>query len=173
MTRKKNNRRNAKNRRNFVAIPFTAQITLSTLASVTAILTTTIATLAEDLFIISVDALWSLRDLTPGEGPIEVGFAHDDLTVAEVQEALNAELVDPDDIITRERARRPVRRVGIFSGLGESETLNDGRVLRQAIKFMIGDGHTLNCYALNRSGATLTTGAIVHINGTIFGRWQR
>ncbi len=166
-------KKRGKNRRGFVAIPFTAQITLSTLASVTAILTTTVAELAEDLFIISIDALWSLRDLTPGEGPIEVGFSHDDLSTSEVQEALNAELVDPDDIITRERARRPVRRVGMFSGLAESEVLNDGRVLRSRIKFMIGDGHTMNVYALNRSGATLTTGAIVHINGTIFGRWQR
>ncbi len=166
-------RKKKTNRRGFVAIPFTSTITLSTLAANTVIMASTVGTLLEDLFIMSVDALWTLRDLTAGEGALEFGYAHDDLSVSEVAEALNAELVDPDDIITKERSRRPVRRVGVFPGLNTEETFNDGRVHRQKVKFVVGDGHTLNTYVINRSGGTLTTGAIVTINGTIFGRWLR
>ncbi len=169
-------RRYAKNRRkNFVAIPFDTSLTLLTLANETVLQNGIFgSSLGEDLFVISIDCYWALRGGTTGEVPIGVGFSHSDLTVAEVAECLGAELTDPDDIIQRERARRPVRRAGMF-GLGAStgKELNNGVAVRTKMRMSVGDGHNVNCWARNQFGASLTTGAIVEVHGTLYGRWQR
>ncbi len=168
-------KRTGKNRQGFVAIPFNSSIALSTLANNTVLSTALFGSaFGEDIFIISIDSTWHIDALTDGQGPIDVGFAHSDLTVDEVSEALSAELTDPDDIIQKERARRPVRRSGIFHGkVGGNESLNDGKPIRTKMKFSVGDGHQINFWQQNLSGATLTTGATVRVSGTIFGRWQR
>ncbi len=166
-------RRKSRRSRGFVAIPFFTEITLSTLAQNTA-LAQALLTLGEDLYALSIDCLWSLKGLTPGEGPVSVGFAHGDLTVAEITETLDASVSDPDDIIAKERARRPVRRAGLFSGIAATENLNNGVPVRTKLRFSVGDGHSINAFAVNRSGAApLTTGGIVVLAGTIYGRWQR
>ncbi len=167
-------RKSSKNRKNFVAIPFTGQFALSTLLT-DVVLTGPLfsSVFGEDIFIISVDCLWALRGHTAGETPLEFGFAHGDLSVTEIAEALNAELTDPDDIIAKERARRPVRRVGTFGGSIADPVFNDGNSKRSTIKFSVGDGFALNAYLLNNSGATLTTGGILEFAGTLYGRWQR
>ncbi len=166
------NRKRSKRRKGFQAINFSGALALSTLADDT-VLSGGFFTLGEDFFIISMDTLCALRGLTAGEGPIHVGFAHGDLSVGEVEEALQAEVTDPDDIIARERGRRPVRPFGVFPGLNTNEALNDGVPLRKKIKLSIGDGHIPSFYAANRSGAALTTGAIIEFVGTLYGRWQR
>ncbi len=170
MTKKKFKR----NRKGFVAIPFSGTLALGTLADETVIKADLTAVFGEDLYIISVDALWALRDHTPGETPLQLGFSHGDLSTAEVLENLNAEVINPDDIIAKERARRPVRTVGHFSkgGVGE-QTLNDGKLLRTKVKFMVGNGFSLSFWVCNRNGSSLTTNAIVEINGVIYGRWVR
>ncbi len=162
-----------KKRSGFVAIPVSQQITLSTLASNTVIGADLIAALTEDLYVISADLMWSLLGHTGGEGPLQVGIAHGDLSVAEIAENLNANVTGPDDIIQMEKARRPVRKAGMFSGLGAQETLNDGKEVRTKIKFSIGDGKAVIAWVVNRSGATLTTGSLIRVDGMIYGRWQR
>jgi len=100
-----------------------AQITLSTLAANTVIVANMIASLTEDLFVISVDLMWSLLGGTAGEGPIEVGVAHGDLTVAEILEAIAASPTGPGDLIQNERSRRPVRGAGSFPGITATEVI--------------------------------------------------
>ncbi len=159
-------------RKNFVAIPFDVAITLGTLANETVVKQTIFASaLTRGLFCISADIGWSLDDFTANEGPVFVGVAHDDLTVLEIFEALNAELSDPSDIIQRERARRPVRRSGYFPGLNVREVINDGAPLRTTMKFSVHDESNLALYALNKSGAAFTTGAFVKATGVLFARW--
>ncbi len=158
--------------RNFVAIPFDQQLALATLNDNIVLSASTIGVLTEDLFVISVDATWSLRGHTATEGPIEVGFAHGDLTDTEIAEALDASVLDPSDIIAGERARRPVRRSGKFSGLSTEEVLANGEQIRTKCKFTIGSGKNFDLWASNRSGANLTTGTIVEVQGTIYGRWR-
>ncbi len=158
--------------RGFVAIPFDQIVALGALAN-DGIGGNTIVTFGEDLFVISIDHVFTLRDGTDGEVPIEVGFAHGDLSVAEIDEYLVAELTDPDDIIVKERARRPVRRSGSFGGDQGEQSLNHGQIDRTKFKQSIGDGHGLTVWASNRTGATLTTGANIECQGTIYGRWQR
>ncbi len=162
-----------RNSKNFVAIPFSLQLALSTLGNDVVIKGDTV-TFGEDIYIMSVDASWSLTGHTAGELPILVGMAHGDLTVGEIVENLVAEVSDPDDIIAAERARRPVRKAGKFAVGGVTDQqLADGREIRTKVKFTVGNDHALACWAMNLSGATLTTGATVDIDGTIFGRWRR
>ena len=164
-----------KRNRNFVAIPFTTQLSLGTLGD-NLVLTQGMlsAVFGEDIFIISIDWLASIRGAATSQMPITIGMAHGDLATTEIAEALDAELTDPDDIIAKERARRPVRRFGTF---GRSDlqdmSLNDGRVARTKIKLSIGNGFDCNLWGRNQSGATLTTGTIIEFQGTIYGRWQR
>ena len=82
-------------------------------------------------------------------------------------------MVRPDDIVANERIRRPVRRVGAFPGGNSGEALNDGRMIRTPMKFALSDGLNIDVWAINRGGATLTTGSIVEFSGTFYGRWMR
>ncbi len=156
-------------------IPFDVQFALATLGS-DIVLKNDIVTLGEDFFWLSIDCTWSIQSLTAAQGPIGVGVAHGDLTVSEIGEALDATLADPDDIIARERARRPVRRAGMFrvNLNDEPEVLNDGRAIRTRTKFSVGDGHTLSLWARNQGGSALsTTSPVIECQGQIYGRWQR
>ncbi len=167
-------RRYRKRDPNFVAIPFNSVLTLSTLADNIVLQNgLTNSSFGEDIKIKSVDCAWSLRGGSATEGPIDVGFSHGDLSVTEVAEANVAEVTDPDDIIAKERARRPVRKVGSFSGLATNEQLFNGVEKRTKIMFSVGDGHDLNGWAQNRSGGALTGGQVITMSGVIFGVWQR
>ena len=170
--RRRATRRRGKNRRGFVAIPFFTELPLSTLADNT-VITASILTFSEDIFIISADVQANLNAAPGGQGPLMVGLAHGDLTIAEINEALDAEVTDPDDIIAKERARRPVRRVGVFPALSSDEVLAQGQSQRIVMRFSVGNDHALNMFCVNRSGGPLTGAAIVTFVGTLFGRWQR
>jgi len=160
--------------RRLTAIPFVARLTLGALVSSIVIKVSSLpAAFGEDFYIHSVFANWAMRNYTAGEGPISIGYTHGDLSVTEVLEALTAEVTDPDDIIAKERSRRPVRKLGNFPGLNTEETFQDGRMVRSGIGFTVGDGHQFECWALNNSAATLTTGTILEIDGVLYGRWLR
>ncbi len=162
----------ARRKQRFVYIPFTAQVALATLNDNTVLSAGLFGTvLVEDLYFHRIDATWSIRDLTPGEGPIEVGLNHGDYTNAEILEALDANLFDPTDLVAAEQAGRKVRRVGKFSGALEAEVLNDGKPIRRAIRFKIGSTKEMEMFAVNRSGANLTTGAILDVEGVVIGKW--
>ncbi len=162
------------NRRGFQAIPFTAAFQLSTLADNTVLSADLLGgNFVEDFYCISVDATVALNDITAGEVPIDFGYAHGDLTVAEILEALDAQILDPSDIIARERSRRPVRLVGKFSDGTKTEmVLNEGMTIRSKLKFMVNDGKSIVFFVVNRSGSNpLTTGQRLEISGTLYGRW--
>ncbi len=175
--RRASTRRNIRRKRNpnFVAIPFNAGLSLAGLVNDVVVVQGTLgAAFGEDIYIISVDAAWSTSGMVSGEGPINFGFSHGDLSVTEVLETLDSEVTDPDDIIARERARRPVRRVGTMPGFVTNEVLLNGTTVRTRVGFSVGDGHTLDFYAVNRSGSTISSASQrLEIQGTIFGRWQR
>lgn len=169
MARKR--RGNRRRGRNFVAIPYSVDLPLLTLAS-GAVVTGAGPTLGEDLFVISLEGTVSLRDAASGEGPLTFGYAHGDLSATEIAEAINSALTDPDDIIAKERSRRPVRRFGVLHPT--DEVLDHGAAVRVPAKFSVGDGHFVAFWAQNRSGVNpLTTGAVLSFDGVIFGRWQR
>ncbi len=155
----------------FVAVPVTAELGLSTLGDNTVLTQSILGALGEEMFFISADLTWTLAEATAGEGPIKVGVAHGDLTAAEINEALDASPLDRDDIIANERRRRPVRTVGMFRSTTATEVLNDGRKIRTTIKMKVGIGHDLNFWARNQSGATLTAGTQIQVDGVLYARW--
>ncbi len=154
--------RRTRRRAALVVLRYTFVLTLSTLANVTAVKVNVFTgNVTRDLFMQSIDCLWSMRDHTAGEGPIIVGFAHGDYTVTEIKECLEADTLSLADRIARERSTRWVRDGGIFDGLGGDTTLNDGRAKRTRLRFPIENGFNLAVWAYNQSGAALTTGATI------------
>ncbi len=141
------------------------------------------AVFSEDFYAVSADIALSLRTLTAGEGdPMTVAVAHSDYTDAEVREGLDiGSFTGPDDKIQQERARRLIRKVGVFqdtAGLGTQTSMsmigkNGSRIVRVPLRFSIGNGFALNIGLWNRSGAALTTGSIFDFDATVYGRWQR
>lgn len=132
-------------------------------------------TVLDRAWIPSMEATWMLRNLTVGEGPILVGIAHGDYTAAEIEEFVeNAGSWSEGDMINREIAQRKIRIVGAFSGLGTIDTtfvdevLNDGRPIKTKLRMILNQGETLQVWAYNQSGATLTTGASVLMNGHVW-----
>ncbi len=154
-----------------VVLPINAQITLGTTGDGAAVLANLIAALTEDIWVHSVDLTWALRGLTSGEVPIQVGISQGDLTAAEVVEAVTASPTGPGDIIANEHARRPVRISGQFGDVGTDQTLAHGEMIRTKARFLVSDGKAFNAWALNRTGAAYTTGAVVRVTGRLYGRW--
>ncbi len=160
-------------RRKFTYVPFSMSITLGTLADSTVIVGNALNALATGAYIHDVvECLVGLRDAQAGEGPIDVGFAHGDLSVTEIKEALTVTFNDPGNIIAKEHASRPVRKLGAFGVIGDSAALNDGKGMKRAIRFRVDTNHELKAFAYNRSGAALTTGAVLTIEGTVRLRWD-
>ncbi len=156
----------------FQAIRFNAQTALSTLAE-SALIQTVLTSLAQDFFAVSADVLVSFRGGTLNEGPVQFGMNNGDLTVAEVVECLDAAVTSESDIIARERLKRPVRRIGRIVNLGQASQLwNDGNAKRVQLRFNLANSIEIEGWVRNQSGATLTTGAIVEWQGTIYGYWR-
>lgn len=153
-------------------IPVNITFSLSMLNSETA-LASTMTALSDDFWAQSADLTWTIRLQTAGEAPIFCGIANGDLTVVEIKEALNASPISRSDIVAREHARRPVRKVGAFnSPTTDDFTLNDGKPVRTTIKMYMAEGTELNAYVFNASGGALTTGAVVRVWGSIYGSWK-
>ncbi len=167
--------RRGRRQRGIVALPFNTQLALGTLADETIAKVSLTTDLAEDFFAVSTDITVSVEGHTATEDPLGWGVAHDDYTVAELKEYVDANLTDPGQKIEQERARRKVRRGGVLHSMGGSQTeliSNGGQEKRIPLRFSINDGNTLAGWVMNHSGAALTTGSIVTFTGTIFGRWQ-
>ncbi len=155
-----------------VVLRVNKQITLSTLASA-AVLDAQLfgGSFTRDFYAISADLMWSIRDATTGEGPLEVGINHGDYTGAEIAQAIVADTFDPGDKIAMEQANRLVRSSGMFPGSATNTTLNDGKYIRTKIKFVVRDGKSLDFWCMNHAAAALTTGAVIEVSGKVYGRW--
>ncbi len=157
---------------NDAMVPFVANTPLITLADAT-VLTGALTNASDNEYrALSVRGTWAMRAVTAGEGPIMVGVAHADYTVTEIKECIEAEAaMSRGDKIAREQADRLVRRIGTFANESTDEVLNDGKPITTRLNWVIADGSQINLWAYNQSGATLTTGAVVSINGKIRLRW--
>jgi len=121
------------------------------------------------VWLLSHKGTWALRDLTPGEGPISVGLAHSDYSDTEIEEWIEATAGwNEGDKIAQERSKRKIRLVGVFDGALESARLNDGNPIKTPLKFYVEEGQSLRVWAYNQSGAVLTTGAVLVVNGSTF-----
>ncbi len=172
MPAKRGRKRGRQYNKNFFAIPLNETITLSTLGSNTIISANSpSAGFLRPCFIYSVKAQWAMLDHVVTEGPLDFGYANSDLTVTELQEGLDAEVLDPDNIIEMERAGRPIRRAGIFNGLSTEEVFNDGKSFKTKCSFTLGVGGAVECWIRNSSGDPLTGSTLVRVFGMIYGKW--
>ncbi len=155
-----------------VRIKVAAELALLTLSDDT-VKTGGMITLGEDFFATSFVGTWTILG-SNDEGPIHGILAHGDYTDSEIGEWSDASPNDPDDKIANERNRRQCREAGQFvHNAADAAIQADGTKVYTRMGWSIGDGHTVDFGAINRSGAVLTTGAVLAIAGILHGRWQR
>ncbi len=144
-------------------------ITLGTLAASTGIRSLLVDVADEKVFALSVEMTATKRGGTDGEGPIDLFVAHSDYSLAEIEEYIeNSASWSSGDLLAQEVGKRKVRKLGTFSGVGLSQSLNDGMEFKTPLKFTINSGQTLVMVAYNRSGNTLTTGSIIDMDGHVW-----
>ncbi len=168
-----NKRQRARKRSSgFRAIPFNKSLTIGTLATGAVISVGLMdSDFTDDQFVISAEIFAMIRNLTVGEGPLIWGVSHGDLTDAEIAEQLVAGAPNRDNIIEMEQARRPVRKMGIWSSVVADDVMNDGQSFRRKIGFRVGDGNNLDMWLQSKaSQANLTGGASLQLMGTLFVR---
>ncbi len=137
-----------------------------------AVVKATLNNFSDEVVVMSSKLTWTLFNNTAGQGPINVGIATDDLSVGEIQEAINASPTSRSDHVAFEQASRPVRQAGAFAGLSTEEVLNDGRPLRQKLGLAVANNNDPVFYANNVSGGALTTGTSLRVIGHIIVKWQ-
>ncbi len=144
---------------------------LGTLASQTGILAAS-QVVSERTLVSSIDCIYALAGMTAGDniGPIEVGVAHSDYSLAEVEACLErTNSWKEEDKIAAELSSRLVRKIGVFevpSTTGESFTLNDGKSIKTKLNWILNAGQGLNFYFYNTGGQPLaTTDSNGHVEG--------
>ncbi len=151
-------------------------VTLSTLAANTALKQAQPIGITEDFRIISMELSAEMTGLTAGEGPIDLYLCNDELSVTEISESiLGPGPVDRSDRNGQERAERAVFLIGHFSGLNtESPVLgHDGQegIVKKTIRWTFSNANGFVIVAFNRSGGTLTTGAVIRFSTKFYGVW--
>ncbi len=151
-----------------------------TLAAVTAILGSTVDQVSDRMLLSSVVATYSFAGFTGGDniGPVEVGIAHHDYTLTEVEQYLEAaNSWDEGNLTTREVMGRKIRRVGVFpvqaASAGEAAVLNDGKQIKTKLNWILTEGQGLNFWIYNQGSAAF---ASTDPNAHIFGHanlWAR
>ncbi len=155
-----------KRRYSLKRIRITPERTLTTLGSDTALIATISGTGDLSYRAVTVKGVWTMLGLTSGEGPVTVGYAHSDYTVAEIKECLEAQLsINQGNKIENERANRLVRIVGSFAA---NLALNDGRPIKTRLNWLISVSDSVNMFAFNEDTAALTTGAVVNLQGDMW-----
>ncbi len=121
---------------------------------------------------ISHSCIWSRKGAASGEGPVLVGYAHSDYTATEVKECLESQAsIDIGNKTSQEQANRLVRIVGAFAGIalsGGDEVLNDGKPIKTRLNWLIPIGDTVDIFAYNETGSTLTTGGLIEADGDLW-----
>ncbi len=117
--------------------------------------------------LVTAQLTWLIDGMTAGEGPVTVGFAHNDYSVTEIKEALeSASSISPGDKVAQERNNRLVRKVGVLSA--ESPELNDGQPIKTRLNWAMQIGSAVNLFVYNDSGVQLTTGGTINTMGTLW-----
>ncbi len=154
-------------------------ITLGTLGTDTGILMTggIGATLAEDFRMIKLLFTFWLDGGTfvAGDGPLSLWIANGDLSLAEIEEAIEVEgPLDRSDRIRTEQAERYVTQLGVITfvegSVGMQMYPRNGDVGEAIIRWTFSNAKGWTFVVYNE-GTALTTGGVVHMRGKAFGVW--
>ncbi len=148
-------------------VRITAELALVTLASDTALTVAAVAAAGGAYRLVTVKASYAMRSMAAGDGPLTVGWAHGDYSVTEIKECMEAQAaINQGNKVAQEQANRLIRIVGTFTG-GDS-TLNDGRPIKTRLNWLITIGQVPNIFAFNEDSGSLTTGALMTVQGDIY-----
>ncbi len=152
-------------------------ITLSTLANNVLIKQASPLAIGEDFRLIKMEISAHIVDLTTTEVPIHLYVVDDELSVSEIAEAIVAGgPLDRNDRVAREQAERPVFLLGSFNpGAGTHGSLLGAKaqegIVEKTIRWTFSNPEGWSIAAMNQSGATLTTGAVIRFVAKYFGVW--
>ncbi len=157
----------------FQPISISKSTALATLASETGLVTSlTTDAASEGYWTVSTDLNISWDNPTAGEGSIAVYLAHNDWSLAEIEEYIElATGFDRGDKKAQEiQSRgRSIRKVGSLTA--EQNNLNDGKPTRTKFRQYIDEGNTLQLCFYNEGPSALTTGSEISVSGVMFGNW--
>ncbi len=160
---------------NFISIPFTQGISLGAMTSNQILEGILLDTLLQPLRVISVDVGFRLESETNEDIVLDFGLNHAAYTVTQIGECIDARPVSRDDKVAIEQSNRLVRPVGTVyhnsTSTEDADLWDDGRLHRIRLNWRIGQPESLAYYVVNRSAATLSTGAVVTMTGTAYCRW--
>ncbi len=149
-----------------------------TLADNTALKQNNPLDIAEDFRMIKTEIVAEWRDVASSNGPLHMYLVNDELTVAEVVEAVQAGgPLNRNDRVAQERAERAVFLIGQFPEFkaGHSTELRgaDGQmgVINKTIRWTFSNPEGWSFVVINRTGGALTTGSIVRFSAKHFGVW--
>ncbi len=121
-------------------------------------------TVVDRTFVSSLVGTYSLSEFSnnAGDGPITVGIAHGDYSVAEIEAFIeNADSWNEGDLIAQEIAKRKIRIVGTFDkgdlGVVDTYVLNDGKPIKTKLGWILNSGATLSFWAYNQGSGALDT----------------
>ncbi len=156
---------------NLKKVPLHAGIDLGALATKDATKGVIANTSADTYRWKSIKCTVSITDLVAGDGPIVVGVSHPDYSSTEIEECLEAVAsIDQGDKIAREQANRLVRTLGVVN---ETDmTINQGRPVHQKLNWLMSIGDQPTVWAYNSGTVLLSTGARVHLDGSILVQFQ-
>ncbi len=131
----------------------------------------------QEMYIISSDLTWSIVNGEEDSGPINVGLAHGDYTLTEIDEWFVSNAGIAGDEIALEQSRRKVRQVGDIivheTGTGGTGTgwgqLEGGMKIRTRMGWFIAPDVDLALWARNSGDAALaTTTADLTVSGNVY-----
>ncbi len=171
--------RRGRNMSNYLRGVVNAELTTSVLSSKTASKVAFPEAVSETARISSVVARYSMQNFTPAvdAGPIMVGLAHSDYSVAEIEQWIeNVNGWDSGDMVQRrEINRRLIRQVGIFdtpADILSAVTLKDGVEIKTKLNWPLATSQTVSLWAYNMGTAGLTTAVDIDCRGHA-NLWQK
>lgn len=160
---------------NYLKGDIKSTLEIGALAAVTLISVAATETVIEKTRVSSVDAIWSLADITAvvDDGPVMCGLAHSDYTDAEIEQWIeNAGSWNAGDKINQEIAKRFIRKIGVFDApFGDANSpaiisvLNDGLPIKTRLNWSLVTGQTLKFWVYNMGSSALTDGGVMNVNG--------
>ncbi len=112
--------------------------------------------------------------IADSEGPLLVGWCPGDMTDAEVEEALEAAQVNPNDFPGNEHSNRPTFPLEVVMAFPTAAVDIGSKIVAQGEfkpRWRITDGQGWRWWAYNFSPNALTDGGSIKIAAKWFGRW--
>lgn len=151
------------------------EVALGTLANLTVTGATTQIDASRDngMRIKQLKAAVSFKGKTAGEGPLIAGLCAQDLTNAEIAEALVA---DPQKTVDTPSSEQGNRRVFPIWNIGPGLVADDSITELKEVHYpwkMIGEDEGLKFFVMNNDGSSLTTGTTMTLFAAVVGEWLR